>query len=126
MRAAAWPSYASASFLTRPVALLQRCCCRSRCSSAAPSAPASNTSVWIHNEDLTGFFLAALDNAQAIGPINGTAPKPVTNAELSKSLGRALHRPSFMPTPSFAAASGVRRSGRSGHERPTCRAGQGT
>ncbi len=57
---------------------------------------------WIHNEDLTGLFLAALDNAQAIGPINGTAPKPVTNAELSKSLGRALHRPSFMPTPSFA------------------------
>ena len=37
--------------------------------------------------------------------INGTAPNPVTNRELSKALGRALHRPAFMPVPKFAVAA---------------------
>jgi uncharacterized protein (TIGR01777 family) len=57
---------------------------------------------WIHVEDLVGIILLGLDNAQAVGPINGTAPQPVTNREFARALGRALHRPSFMPTPGFA------------------------
>jgi uncharacterized protein (TIGR01777 family) len=56
---------------------------------------------WIHHQDLVGLIVFALDNGQLTGPMNGTAPKPVTNKELSKALGRALHRPSFMPTPGF-------------------------
>jgi uncharacterized protein (TIGR01777 family) len=56
---------------------------------------------WIHHQDLVGLILFALDNSQVTGPMNGTAPKPVTNKELSKALGRVLHRPSFMPTPGF-------------------------
>ncbi len=56
---------------------------------------------WIHHEDMTGLFLLALDNPQANGPLNGTAPNPVTNREFSKALGRALHRPSFLPAPVF-------------------------
>jgi hypothetical protein len=36
------------------------------------------------------------------GPINMTAPEPVTNAEFSKELGRALGRPSLLPAPAFA------------------------
>jgi uncharacterized protein (TIGR01777 family) len=56
---------------------------------------------WIHHRDLVGIFLLALDNPQAQGPINGTAPNPVTNKEFSKALGRALHRPSFLRTPKF-------------------------
>ena len=56
---------------------------------------------WIHRDDIVGVFLLALDNADASGPINGTAPNPVTNKEFSKALGRALHRPSVMPTPAF-------------------------
>src|SRR5262249_55672891 len=56
---------------------------------------------WIHHDDLVGLILLALDNPQAAGPINGTAPNPVTNKEFSKALGRALHRPSFMRTPKF-------------------------
>jgi uncharacterized protein (TIGR01777 family) len=56
---------------------------------------------WIHHEDLIGLILLALDNVQAAGPMNGTAPGAVTNKQFSKALGRALHRPSFMPTPGF-------------------------
>jgi uncharacterized protein (TIGR01777 family) len=56
---------------------------------------------WVHNDDLAGIFLLALENADAAGPINGTAPQPVTNRDFSKALGRALGRPSFMPTPGF-------------------------
>ena len=35
------------------------------------------------------------------GPINATAPNPVTNAEMTKALGKALHRPTIAPVPSF-------------------------
>jgi uncharacterized protein (TIGR01777 family) len=51
---------------------------------------------WIHIDDIAGIFLAALDNAEAHGPINGTAPNPVRNAEFGKALARVLRRP-FLP-----------------------------
>ena len=56
---------------------------------------------WIHHEDLVGLILFALDHAEVRGPLNAAAPGAVTNKEFSKTLGRALHRPSFMPTPGF-------------------------
>jgi len=56
---------------------------------------------WIHHDDLVGLFLLALDKPEAAGPINGTAPNPLTNREFARALGRALHRPSFFPTPGF-------------------------
>lgn len=56
---------------------------------------------WVHAADIVGILLLALDNAAAQGPINGTAPQPVTNRDFSTALGRALHRPSFLPTPAF-------------------------
>jgi uncharacterized protein (TIGR01777 family) len=57
---------------------------------------------WIHIDDLTDLFIFAAENASASGPLNGTAPQPVTNKDFGKALGRALSRPSFMPTPAFA------------------------
>ena len=57
---------------------------------------------WIHYDDLVNLFLFAVDNAQARGALNGTAPNPVTNREFSKTLGRVLHRPSFVWTPQLA------------------------
>jgi uncharacterized protein (TIGR01777 family) len=57
---------------------------------------------WIHHDDLVGLILLGLDDPAVSGPMNGTAPGPVTNKGLAKALGRALHRPSFMPTPKLA------------------------
>jgi uncharacterized protein len=57
---------------------------------------------WIHREDLVGMICAALQDERWSGPVNGTAPEPVTNRELSHALGRALHRPSLLPVPGFA------------------------
>jgi uncharacterized protein (TIGR01777 family) len=56
---------------------------------------------WIHVDDLVGVYLLALDTPAVSGPVNATAPNPVTNREFSKALGRVLGRPSFMPAPAF-------------------------
>jgi uncharacterized protein (TIGR01777 family) len=48
---------------------------------------------WIHLDDIVGIFLLALDRAETHGPINGTAPHPVRNAEFSKTLSKVLWRP---------------------------------
>jgi uncharacterized protein (TIGR01777 family) len=57
---------------------------------------------WILLEDLVGLVLAAADGEQWSGPVNATAPEPVTNGELSQALGRALGRPTFVAVPAFA------------------------
>jgi hypothetical protein len=57
---------------------------------------------WIHVDDLVGMYLAALDDEHWRGPVNGSAPAPVTNREFSKALGRALHRPAIAPVPALA------------------------
>jgi uncharacterized protein (TIGR01777 family) len=54
---------------------------------------------WIHHADIVGIFLLALDRSEATGPLNGTAPYPLTNKDLTKAMGRALHRPTFLPAP---------------------------
>lgn len=54
---------------------------------------------WIHLDDMVAAFLHALDRDEARGPIDGTAPQPLRNKEFSKSLARALHRPSLLPIP---------------------------
>lgn len=57
---------------------------------------------WIHIVDVVGILRYSLENESLTGPINATAPAPVTNAEFTKSLGRAVHRPAFLPAPGFA------------------------
>jgi len=57
---------------------------------------------WIHHADLVGIILLALDKPEASGPLNGTAPHPVTNKEFGNALGKVLGRPSFLPTPGIA------------------------
>jgi len=52
---------------------------------------------WIHLEDLVRMMLFAAEHENVHGALNGTAPDPVTNREFTKTLGRAIHRPTFMP-----------------------------
>jgi uncharacterized protein (TIGR01777 family) len=56
---------------------------------------------WIHQADHARAFQFILANPEISGPVNLTAPHPVRNRELARALGRALHRPSFMPAPEF-------------------------
>ena len=60
---------------------------------------------WVHLDDEVGLILWALDNDQVSGVVNATAPNPVTNKEFSKAFGRALGRPTVIPTPKFAVAA---------------------
>lgn len=57
---------------------------------------------WIHHEDLTGLILHGLTQTGVEGPLNATAPKPVSNAELAAAIARTLHRPNLFPAPRFA------------------------
>jgi uncharacterized protein (TIGR01777 family) len=57
---------------------------------------------WVHLDDVVGALLFALDSDRADGPLNVTAPEPVTNKEFSRALGRVLHRPAFAPVPALA------------------------
>jgi uncharacterized protein (TIGR01777 family) len=56
---------------------------------------------WIHLDDLVGMYLAALDHPTFHGPINASAPEPVTNKQFAKALGRAINRPAVAPVPGF-------------------------
>jgi uncharacterized protein len=57
---------------------------------------------WIHIEDATDLILFAIQNRAVHGPVNATAPKPVTNAEFTRALAKAIHRPAILPVPPFA------------------------
>jgi uncharacterized protein len=54
---------------------------------------------WIHIDDLVGLMLFAAERESISGPLNATAPHPVTNKEFTKTLGKVLGRPTFMPAP---------------------------
>ena len=54
---------------------------------------------WIARADAVGAILHVLDHATVSGPVNLTAPNPATNAELTKTLGSVIHRPTVLPTP---------------------------
>lgn len=57
---------------------------------------------WIHIEDVVGISRFLMDQPEARGATNTTAPEPVRQVDFAKSLGQALGRPAFLPAPSFA------------------------
>ena len=57
---------------------------------------------WVHVDDVCGLIVHLLDNHSLHGPFNAVAPHPVTNAEFTRTLAAALHRPAFLPVPAFA------------------------
>jgi uncharacterized protein (TIGR01777 family) len=62
---------------------------------------------WIHLEDQVRLILYLVENQQAAGPINATAPNPARNKDFSRALGKVLHRPSWMPVPGFILRIGL-------------------
>ncbi|TVY01562.1 TIGR01777 family protein [Mycolicibacterium porcinum] len=57
---------------------------------------------WISLEDEVRAVLFAMSNESLTGPVNLTGPAPVTNAEFTAALGRALNRPTPVMVPGFA------------------------
>ena len=57
---------------------------------------------WIHLDDLTALISFALATPALSGAVNAGTPAPVTNAEFTRELARALHRPAIFPVPRFA------------------------
>jgi uncharacterized protein (TIGR01777 family) len=57
---------------------------------------------WISLEDEVRALLFAIDHDELSGPVNGTGPAPVTNAEFTDALGRAVNRPTPLFVPGFA------------------------
>jgi uncharacterized protein len=62
---------------------------------------------WIHWRDWVGIAAWLLREASVDGPVNLSAPSPVRNSEFSAALGRALHRPSWLPAPAFAIRTAI-------------------
>jgi uncharacterized protein len=57
---------------------------------------------WIDRDDLLEVIVWSLDRESVRGVYNVTAPEPIRNREFARQLGRAMHRPSLVPAPSFA------------------------
>ena len=56
---------------------------------------------WIHLDDVVSLMLHVAAREDVAGPVNAVAPNPVTNAEFTRALGAAVHRPAFLRAPYF-------------------------
>ena len=62
---------------------------------------------WVHLDDQIALIDFLLQREDASGPYNACAPEPVRNREFARRLGRALHRPAFMPLPALVLRAGL-------------------
>jgi hypothetical protein len=56
---------------------------------------------WVHVDDAVGLYDVALRDTSVRGPLNMVAPEVPTQRDLAREIGRAMHRPAFMPAPAF-------------------------
>jgi uncharacterized protein (TIGR01777 family) len=57
---------------------------------------------WIHRDDWVSAMLFLMNDARASGPVNVCAPQPLSLDEFGRAIGRAIHRPHWLPVPAFA------------------------
>jgi uncharacterized protein (TIGR01777 family) len=57
---------------------------------------------WITLDDTLNAIVHALATPRLVGPVNLTAPNPVTNREFTRTLGKVLRRPAVLTVPAFA------------------------
>ena len=62
---------------------------------------------WVAIADVAGALTLAIEHDRLQGPVNVTAPYPVSNADFTRTLGRVLHRPAILPVPAFALRAAV-------------------
>lgn len=62
---------------------------------------------WIHLQDMVRLIEFCVDNDNVEGPINATAPLPVSNLQFTKALGSALNRPTVLFVPGFALSASM-------------------
>jgi uncharacterized protein (TIGR01777 family) len=67
-----------------------------------PIGPGTQYVSWIHRLDWIEIVRWIVQTRSIAGPVNATAPHPVTNRHLARALGHAMHRPSLVPAPAFA------------------------
>ena len=67
-----------------------------------PILPGTQWISWIHRRDHIGLIQWALRASTLSGPLNAVALLPVTMNEFSETLGKVLHRPSWLPVPGLA------------------------
>ncbi|MFO0450224.1 MAG: TIGR01777 family oxidoreductase [Pseudomonadota bacterium] len=73
-----------------------------RLGGGGPLGPGRQWFPWLHRDDMAGILQWLVETESARGVYNASAPNPVTNAEFTRELGRALHRPAVLPVPGFA------------------------
>ncbi|HEY1307033.1 MAG TPA: TIGR01777 family oxidoreductase [Vicinamibacterales bacterium] len=73
-----------------------------RCFVGGPAGGGRQYMSWIHIDDWVAMVRWALTTTAVSGPLNLTAPSPVTNNEFARTLGRVLGRPAFIRAPAFA------------------------
>ncbi len=56
---------------------------------------------WIHLDDIVRLILFCLDNIGISGPVNASAPEPMTNDMFGRAIGQAMRRPHWLPLPAF-------------------------
>jgi hypothetical protein len=78
---------------------LQRMLLPFRLGLGGPVAGGRQYMSWIHIDDHVAMLLTALEDERFSGPVNATAPEPVSNGEFSKALARVLRRPAVLPVP---------------------------
>ncbi len=93
-----------------PGGALQRMVAPFRAFVGGPVGTGTQIMSWVHLSDAVRALLFAVDTAGFDGPFNVTAPNAVTMNELAATIGKVLHRPSFVRAPAFAlrAALGER------------------
>lgn len=67
-----------------------------------PVAGGSQYVSWVHPDDVVGMMVKAMEDERWSGPVNATAPEPVTNRDFCRALGGVLGRPAVVPVPAVA------------------------
>jgi uncharacterized protein len=68
----------------------------------APLGTGKQYQSWIHIDDICAIFIKALEDGSIQGAVNGVAPNPVTNKDLTKAIAKVLKKPLFLPpVPTF-------------------------